>query len=152
MAEQVLTLVKIPIMDIEQWIRAKHVLPSILTEYRIENENLVLYFREEIPEDGPNSESSKTQSRRRRSHKKRNRMKTRGWGVVAGITNSKGQNCAIYKPFVDALQDSKLTIEEQKKLVEGILRSNRNKPSEASIQYFLENTLEYIRKQKDQSS
>jgi hypothetical protein len=71
-------------------------------------------------------------------------MKTRGWQIVARITNSKGQKCTIYKPFVDALQDPKLAIEEQKKLVEKILRSNRNRPSEASIQYFLENTLEYL--------
>ena len=74
-------------------------------------------------------------------------MKTRGWEVVARITNSKGQNCAIYKPFVDALQNQKLPIDEQKKLVEGILRSNRNRPSETSIQYFLENTLEYLKKE-----
>ena len=71
---------------------------------------------------------------------------------MARITNSKGQNCAIYKPFVDALQAPKLTFEEQKKKVEAILRSNRNKPSESSIEYFLENTLEYLRTRKDGSS
>ena len=72
-------------------------------------------------------------------------MKTRGWAVVGRITNSKGQKCSIYKPFVDALQSQKLTIEEQKKKVESILKANRNKPSEESIQYFLENTLEYLK-------
>jgi len=70
--------------------------------------------------------------------------------VAGRITNSKGQKCTIYKPFVDALQDTKLTVEEQKKLVERILRSNRNKPSEASIQYFLENTLEYLQNEATQ--
>jgi hypothetical protein len=79
-------------------------------------------------------------------------MKTRGWDVVARITNSKGQYCAIYKPLVEALQNPKLTIEEQKKAVEGILKSNRNRPTETSIQYFLENTLEYLQKQKKQIS
>jgi hypothetical protein len=49
------------------------------------------------------------------------------------------------------LQDP-LTIEEQKKVVEGILKSNRNRPAEASIQYFLENTLEYLQKQRERSS
>ena len=79
-------------------------------------------------------------------------MKTRGWEVVARITNSKGQKCAIYKPFVDALQDTKLSVEDQKKLVKRILRANRNKPSESSIQYFHENTLEYLEKKRDKSS
>jgi len=79
-------------------------------------------------------------------------MKTRGWKVVARLTNSKGQKCAIYKPFVDALQDTKLTVEDQKKTVERILRANRNRPSESSVKYFLENTLEYLQKKRDQSS
>ena len=78
-------------------------------------------------------------------------MKTRGWEVVARIANIRGQNCAIYKPFVDALQDPKLIIEEQEKIVEKILRSNRNRPYKSSIQYFLENTLEYLRKQREQT-
>ena len=77
-------------------------------------------------------------------------MKTRGWEVVARFTNSKGQYCAVYKPFVEALQDPKLTFDERKKVVERILRSNRNRPSETSIQYFLENTLEYLQKQREQ--
>lgn len=76
-------------------------------------------------------------------------MKTRGWEVVARITNSKGQYCAIYKPFVEALQDQKLTIDEQRKLVETVLKTNRNRPAEASIEYFLDNTLEYLRKQRE---
>ena len=71
-------------------------------------------------------------------------MKTREW-EIGRITNSKGQKCSIYKPFVDALQNPNLTNEEQKKVVEEILRSNRNRPSETSIQYFLENTLEYLK-------
>jgi hypothetical protein len=73
-------------------------------------------------------------------------MKTRGWQVVARTTNSKGQKCSIYKPFVDALKNTELPLDERKKIVEGILRSNRNRPSEESIQYFLENTLEYLKK------
>lgn len=153
MTEEVLTLVKIPIKEIVEWIRTKHVLPKVLTDFRIDEKALVLYFSDE-PVFEKNLDSLLTAnptSRRRRAHRKRNRMKIRGWQVVARMTNSKGQKCAIYKPFVDALQDSKLTVEEQKKLVEKILRSNRNRPFEASIQYFRENTLEYLRSQEGQS-
>jgi hypothetical protein len=146
--EQVITLVKIPIADIEEWIRTKHDLPSILSDFRLEENSLVLSFREEeIPEEDVHSQSPKV-LRRRRARRKRNRMKTRGWEVVARITNSKGQYCAIYRPFVEALQDPKLTVEEQKKTVERMLRSNRNRPSEASVQYFLGNTLEYLQKRE----
>ena len=153
MVEQVITLVKIPIEEIEEWIRTKHVLPSVLSESRLEENNLVLYFHEEeLLEKESSARFPKTRTRRRRARKKRNRMKTRGWEVVARITNSKGQRCAIYKPFVDALQDTKLLVEDHKKLVKRILRANRNRPSESSIQYFLENTLEYLKKERDQSS
>ena len=72
-------------------------------------------------------------------------MKTRGWQVIAKFVNSKNQKCSIYKPFVDALQGKSMTLEEQRKTVESILRSNRNKPTNESIQYFLENTLEYLK-------
>jgi hypothetical protein len=152
MTEQVLTLVRIPLAEIEEWIRTKHNLPSVLSDFRLEDNTLVLYFRdEEEQERKVNSELPSNLTRRRRAPRKRNRMKTRGWEVVARITNSKGQYCAIYKPFVEALQDPKLTIEEQKKAVERILRSNRNRPSETSIQYFLENTIEYLQKQGEQT-
>jgi hypothetical protein len=150
MTGQVITLVKIPIAEIEEWIRTKHALPSVLTDFHIEEKDLVLYFREEeISENIQDSQPNRNPHRKRRAHRKRNRMRTRGWEIVARITNSKGQNCAIYKPFVDALQDPKLTVEEQKNKVEAILRSNRNRPSESSVAYFLENTLEYLRNKKN---
>jgi len=153
MVEQVITLLKIPIKEIEEWMRRKHVLPSVLSEFRLEENNLVLYFHEEeLVERKSNARLPNTRTRRRRARRKRNRMKTRGWKVVARLTNSKGQKCAIYKPFVDALQDTKLTVEDQKKTVERILRANRNRPSESSVKYFLENTLEYLQKKRDQSS
>jgi hypothetical protein len=145
MGEQVITFVKIPIKDIENWIREKHDLPSVLSEYRLEEDNLMLYFHEEKKVESELVTSSQVSGRKRRRSRKRNRMKTRGWATVARITNSKGQKCTIYKPFVDVLQDSKLSPEEQKKLVEGILKANRNRPTETSIQYFLENTLEYLK-------
>jgi len=73
-------------------------------------------------------------------------MKTRGWEIIDRMTNSKGQKCAIYKPFVDVLQNPSLSREGQREVVKKILRKNRNRPSETSIQYFLENTLEYLEK------
>jgi len=149
---KVITLVKIPISEIEEWIRTNHVLPSVLTDFRIEEKELVLYFREEeLSENTENLQPNRNPHRKRRAHRKRNRMRTRGWETVARITNSKGQKCTIYKPFVDALQNPELTVDEQRKIVEKILRSNRNKPSEVSIQYYLENTLEYLQSKKNQT-
>ena len=118
MPEEVLTIVKIPLSEIEESIREKHTLPSKLTDVHIEGDNLVLSFTEEEPdtlereEKQPVSPIIQDSRRKRRPRKKRNRMKTRGWNVAARITNSRGQKCTIYKPFVDALQDSKLTLEE----------------------------------------
>jgi hypothetical protein len=153
MGEQILTLVKIPITDVVDWIRTKHALPSVLKEFRVEEEALVLCFAEdEESQREQESQLLKNHTRKRRARRRRNRMKTRGWEVVARITNSKGQYCAIYKPFVEALQDPKLTIEEQKKVVETVLKSNRNRPTEASVQYFLDNTLEYLEKQREPPS
>jgi len=152
MVEEVLTLVKVPISEIEQWMRTKHVLPEVLTDFRIEENNLILYFSDEhATQRESNPQLLQTSIRKRRAHRKRNRMKTRGWEVVARMTNSKGQECAIYKPFVEALQDRTLNSEEQRKLVEKILRSNRNRPSETSIQYFLENTIEYLQNQESKT-
>jgi hypothetical protein len=149
MGAKVFIVVKIPISEIEVWIRSKYDLPGVLEEFRIEEKDLVLHFaeKEEIEtksaEDVPLPKA--TNATRRRAHRKRNRMKTRGWRITARITNSKGQKCTIYEPFVNALEDSRLTYELQKKAVEEILKSNRNKPAEESIQYFLENTLEYLK-------
>jgi len=143
---QVITLVKIPLTEIEDWIRSKHDLPPILTDFRIEENALILTFgeAESSLRDG-DMPLHTGRIRKRRAHRKRNRMKTRGWEVVARITNSKGQKCTIYKPFYDALKNPRLTTEEQKEIVERILKLNKNRPSEASIQYFLDNTLEYLR-------
>ena len=149
MPEEILTIVKIPLSEIEESLREKHVLPPKLAEVHIDGDSLVLSFKDAESEqvgDEKQYISSVNQipQRRRKLRKKRNRMKTRGWAVVGRITNSKGQKCSIYKPFVDALENQELTFEEQKEKVEAILKANRNKPFEESIQYFLENTLEYL--------
>ncbi len=148
MPEEVRTIVKIPISEIEESVRSKHLLPTELVEVHIEENALVLTFADEqrvnVIDEVGKPVSDVVHQKKRRSRKKRNRMRTRGWAVVASITNSKGQRCAIYKPFVDALISTRFTSEEQKKAVERILKSNKNKPSDASVQYFLENTIEYL--------
>jgi hypothetical protein len=149
LAAEIITVVKIPISQIEDWIRSKHDLPEKLDTFRIEDNNLILNFKEgnsaENQDESIMSSVASNLARKRRNHKKRNRMKTRGWPVIARLTNAKGQKCSIYKPFVDALQGKQLSTEEQRKAVEAVLRSNRNKPTPDSIQYFLQNTLEYLR-------
>lgn len=145
---------KIHISEIEDLVRSKHNLPEVLTDVQVEGDSLVLYFREKNNE-GSTERPIKMQSvkprKKRRTRRKRNRMKTRGWEVVARFSNLKGQRCAIYKPFVEALKQS-LSQVDQKLIVAKILKSNGNRPSEASIEYFLENTLEYLKMQRDHSS
>jgi len=148
MDEEVLTLVKIPLSQIEQSVRSKHSLPEALVDVRLEADSLVLYFAEkpkvQAKETFTESPSITRTKRRRRAHRKRNRMKTRGWEIVDSIVNSKGQKCAIYKPFVEALKQP-MPLANQKLVVAKILKSNSNRPSETSIMYFLENTLEYLK-------
>jgi hypothetical protein len=154
MQGEVLTLVKIHVSEIEDLVRSKHNLPEVLTDVQVEGDSLVLYFREKS-----NTESTKRSikvqkvktGKRRRIRRKRNRMKTRGWKVAARIRNSKGQRCAIYEPFVEALKQP-LPQVDQKLIVAKILKSNGNRPSESSIEYFLENTLEYLKMQRDRVS
>ena len=154
MQGEVLTLVKIRISEIEDLVRSKHNLPEVLTDVQVEGDSLVLYFREKnkIESTRGSIKIQKVKTRkRRRTRRKRNRMKTRGWEVVARIRNSKGQRCAIYEPFVEALKQP-LPRADQKLIVAKILKSNGNRPSESSIEYFLENTLEYLKMQRDQIS
>lgn len=155
MGEEVLTLVKIPLSQIEQSVRSKHSLPDALVDVRLEADSLVLYFAEKPRAETSvdyvqNSSIIETKRRKRRARRKRNRMKTRGWEIVGSMVNSKGQTCAIYKPFVDALKQP-LSPADQKLTVVRILKSNGNRPSETSIMYFLENTLEYLQKQSEQN-
>jgi hypothetical protein len=149
MGEEVITFVRIPISDIEKMVRGKHNLPNTLVDVRIEGDALLLYFTDKDKTDSTVQVASLVSTevsekrRRRRARHKRNRMKTHGWDIVARTVNQRGQACTIYKPFVDALSQP-LSTEEQKAVVTRILKSNKNKPSEASINYFLENTLEYL--------
>jgi len=88
--------------------------------------------------------SPPSKARSRRSRRRRNRVKTRGWNVVAKITNTKGLIANVYEPFVMALKDSQVARAEQKRLVRQIIAMNGNSPTDESVEYFLSNTLEYL--------
>ena len=85
-----------------------------------------------------------TRPRSRRRRRKRNRIKTRGWPVIAKITNSKGLVANVYKPLVSALQGREIPRSEQRKIVRQLLIENGNSPSPDSVEYFLDNTREYL--------
>lgn len=87
-------------------------------------------------------EKKRTRSRKRL--RKRNRIKTRGWKVLGQITNSRGLKANIYEPFVEALRDMEITRSEQKKIIRQIMIGNGNNPTEESVDYHLDNTLEYL--------
>jgi hypothetical protein len=151
LGEEVLTLVKIPLSQIEQTVRSKHSLPDALVDVRLESDSLVLYFAEKPKAEttvvyAQDSSIVNVKRKKRRARRKRNRMKTRGWEIVGSMVNSKGQTCAIYKPFVEALKQP-MSSADQKLAVARILRANGNRPAETSIMYFLENTLEYLQRQ-----
>lgn len=139
-------------------LRKRHKITEPFLELRLEDEHLAFYFvRGAAPADGEVIGESEAptvavaeravRGRTRRARKRRNRMKTRGWPVVTKIVNSNGQTAVIYKPFVDALSGSNLSRRDQRKVVEEILRGNGNRPSKSSIQYFLDNTAEYLKTQ-----
>ena len=90
----------------------------------------------EIPHVRPN--------RRATRRTKRRRMKTRGWEVVEKIQNSYGQSARVYRPFVDALSAKGLTTAEKRSAVAKVLRSNGNRPTDSSIEYYMMNTLEFL--------
>ena len=138
-------------------LRQRHKITETFSEVRLEDEYLAFYFVH------PSSQSNSGQSasagqrevpsvvrsdapRQRRARKRRNRMRTRGWAIVAKMENAKGQTAVVYKPFVDALSKAGLSKREQRTVVKEILRANGNKPSDATIEYFLTNTLEYMKR------
>ena len=63
------------------------------------------------------------------------------------MLNSRGQVATIYEPFVAALRGVKAPRRRLENLVAEVLRSNGNKPGRESIQYFLDNTLEFLNKE-----
>lgn len=165
MQDDLTVVVRLSISDLARDVKKRHGLEQDLFDARLEGDTLVLAFKAEMPNsvlgragsaqnvartksNGPHlshddSAEGKSQGRRRRKAK-RNRMKTRGWQVVAKITNSNGQTAVVYKPFVDGLFGQNLSPAQQRSKVAAILRSNGNEPTQASIEYYLQNALEYL--------
>lgn len=148
MPEELLTVVKIPLSEIEAQIREKHVLPKSLIDAKIEDNALLLYFGNAKSKESTLPPSPILRPAKPKLVQKHYRTKTRGWQKIATIINSKGRKCAIYKPFVNSLNGKDLTLEEQRMEVQKILESNGNIPFDDTIQYFLETTLEYLASQK----
>jgi len=158
MTAEVVTIVKLPIAEAVEMLRKRHRIKEAFSEVRLEDNFLAFYFTHasESSADAPKvsadhavvaSARPRDSGRKRRARKRRNRMKTRGWPVIAKISNSKGQTAVIYRPFVDALSKQGLSRKDQRAVVEDILRANGNRPSEASVEYFLSNTLEFLHKE-----
>ncbi len=167
MREELMVVIKVPLQPLADDIKSRYSLKEDLFDAKLEGESLVLYFRRS-PAAGSTSDplaaettsppapkqrtivssrstgNSQVREVRRRLTMKRNRMKTRGWQVVAKITNSKGQTAVVYKPFVEALFGKRLTPAQERGLVAQILRSNGNDPTDSSVEYFLMNTKEYL--------
>jgi hypothetical protein len=169
MPEEVLTVVRVPLAELAESVRSRNRLTGSLVDAKLEGDVLTLYYTlldSGQTEDAggkyevgnlpvitiePAAAGGQPRKRRRRAHAKRRRMKTRGWTVVARITNSRGQKSAVYKPFVEALSGKSASKVEQRTIVAEILRSNGNRPSQESIEYFLQNTLDYVRQLKDET-
>lgn len=152
--EQIRIVVSKPLSDIESELRRKFRLNQALLGVSIEKEAIVFTFAggEGSSETGRSNVSPATisteripiQGRRRRKRRIRNRTKTRGWDVVAKIKNTRGQTCTIYRPFVTALSGANLSRREAYGVVRRIITQNGNDPNPATVDYFLNNTLEYL--------
>lgn len=158
-SEQIRLIVTKPLSDIESELRRKFRIDQALLGVSIEKEAIVFTFAgsaespsgtrqsEVFPVGGDASQTGA--KRRRRKRRIRNRTKTRGWDVVAKIKNSRGQTCTIYRPFVDALKASRLPRREAYAVVRKIITQNGNDPNPATVDYFLNNTLEYLSTAKE---
>src|SRR6266571_5522451 len=157
MPDHIVTVVRVPLDEIVQSIKQRNQITDPFDEVRVEDDCLTFYFSRErggfaLPlttalghHERVSVEEKPTPKRsRRRARKRRNRMRTRGWDVVTKILTPKGQTAVVYKPFVDALSEPGLSVKEKRSRVQGILRANSNKPSPGSVDYFLENTLQYL--------
>lgn len=155
-------VVRLPIAEVASFVAERNGIGVPLADFKIEAECLVLSFAntakdlasqadaihaaQEAAENlEPRTTARKDMGKHKRPGKrKRHRMKTRGWPVVTTITNSYGQRACIYKPFVEALTQKGLTPAQKRAIVAKILRSNGNHPPDASVEYYLMNTLEYL--------
>lgn len=158
--EQVRIVVSKPLGDLEAELRRRYKLKQPLVGVSIDRESVVFTFGEvggrtsfDEGTADPAFSSGRLAAyrpRRRRKRRVRNRTKTRGWDVVAKIRNQRGQTCTIYRPFLDALADEQLTRREAYAQVRKIITANGNDPNPSTVDYFLENTLEYLHRTRSE--
>lgn len=166
-ADEIRIVVRRPLAEIEREVRANARVVGSLIDVSIEKDALVFAFapadsgevlvapgQTPRPPKGYLSDTphSVERIRRRRKRRVRRRTKTRGWPIVAKFTNSRGQSCAVYAPMFDALSSDRLSRREAFGVIREILESNGNDPSRSSVDYYLQNTLEYIAKTKGERS
>lgn len=167
--DEIRIVVRRPLAEIERDIRSTLSIDGALLEVSIEKEAVVFAFAPSLQPSGrsrsaslktsevraskpANPAAAEPQVRRRRKRRVRHRTKTRGWPIVAKFINSRGQSCSIYKPMFEALVNEQLPRKQAQAVVREILESNGNKPSSDSIDYYLDNTLEYIQKSRRTAS
>ena len=164
MKGEVVTVVRLPIVEIAGFVAEQNNISVPLARYKLEGDLLVLSFAHSAADvEGPGSDPvaipapdesnpsglgplrPRVRSMRRSSkRKKRHRMKTRGREVVGMIKNSYDQSARVYRPFVDALSQKGLTMTQKRSIVAKILRSNGNRPTDSSVEYYLMNTVEFL--------
>lgn len=150
-------VIKIPINELRELIKKQYGIELAGIEPSLEGDSIVFVLEmanEEIDRT-PSVTMSLGQeykaSSKRKRKRKRNRIKTKGWNVIAKINNSDGIVANIYEPLVDKLRGKDLSRSEQFKLIREVLESNSNHPSDESVNYFLNNTLEFLHR-KDQEA
>lgn len=148
MSEEMHIILKKPLKEIESELKKKHGITANCLDVKIEGESLIFTFEFDDTFSRGTLNDKKTIKQSTKSMSKRNRMRTRGWKVVGKFENLLGQTVNIYEPFVEALGNRELSRSEQERITKKILESNGNNPSRTSIEYFLDNTLEYLRNPK----
>jgi hypothetical protein len=144
--EEFQIVVRKPLADLEAELRSRYKIQGHpLDSSFIEDGAVVFVFGDHSrrPEQGEGTQHARRVRPRRRG--RRNRTRTRGWKPLATVTNSLGQRVRIYDVFVNALKDKQLGRTEQRKIVDNLIRANGNEPTRDQVEYFLGNTLEYIR-------
>ena len=141
---------RIPIEEIRAVLRARYEVDLTGVEPYLDKDSIAFTIRLEDVDSKPPATTAATATvvatrpHLRRRRRKRNRIKTRSWRVVAKITNSKGLVANVYEPLVSAIEGRAIPRSEQRKIVRQLLIENDNSPSPDSVDYFLDNTLEYL--------
>jgi len=144
---------RIPLEDLRAALKSAHGLDLTGVEPYIDGDSLVFAIRVERPSPEAKIESvaknaqlsvEPTTSRVRRRRRRRNRVKTRGWKVVGKIRNSTGLMANVYEPFVEIAKNTTLAKAELRKLARQVMVRNGNSPAEESIDYYLNNALEFL--------